>query len=138
LLESIQLGHKIATLLDTETNPPVRPELGVIGTISRDGGGSLEPASGDLEVRAGWGHKVVMPMPGHNIEIVMPGHGKYQKREYTKEERSLISRGGLKLELKPQDIFSMFGDFTYDIFLNDIAYWKNVPSRIWNYIIGGH
>jgi hypothetical protein len=135
LLESVQLGRRIATLLDSEINLPVRPELGVIGIISRVGGGSLD-ASGDLEVRAGWGHKIFNPKL--NIEVVMPGQGKYQKRKYAKEELSRISQGGLKLGLKQQDIFSVFGEFTYDIFLNDIAYWKNVPSRIWNYIIGGH
>jgi hypothetical protein len=35
-------------------------------------------------------------------------------------------------------VFARFGENTYDIFLNDVAYWKNVPSRVWNYIIGGH
>jgi hypothetical protein len=37
-----------------------------------------------------------------------------------------------------RSVFARFGENTYDIFLNDVAYWKNVPSRVWNYIIGGH
>ena len=134
-MESVQLGHKIAILLDSEANPPgvtlrpIRPELGVIGMISRTGGGSLKPESGDLKVTAGW---------GHGIEVVMPGRGKYQERKYTDEERSFICRGCLNLGLKPEETFPRLGEVTYDIFLNDVAYWKNVPSRIWNYIIGGH
>lgn len=26
----------------------------------------------------------------------------------------------------------------YDIYLNDRAYWKNIPQRIWTYTIGGY
>lgn len=25
-----------------------------------------------------------------------------------------------------------------DIYLNDVAYWKNVPQRVWEYTIGGY
>jgi hypothetical protein len=68
----------------------------------------------------------------------MPGRGKYQERGYTEEEYSLICQGCLKLDLKPEDAFSRLGEVTCDIFLNNVAYWKNVPGRIWNYVIGGH
>lgn len=27
---------------------------------------------------------------------------------------------------------------TRDIYLNDIAYWKNIPANVWNYYIGGY
>jgi hypothetical protein len=135
LLDSVRLGHEIATLLDTETNPPgittspIRPELGAIAVISRVGGGSLKPEFGDLKVTAGW---------GYGIEVVMPGRGKCPKRTYTEGEHSLMRQSFLSLGLKPEDTSSRFGEETYDIFLNDLAYWKNVPSKIWNYIIGGH
>jgi len=26
----------------------------------------------------------------------------------------------------------------YDIYLNDVAYWQNVPEAVWNYAIGGY
>jgi Type ISP C-terminal specificity domain len=32
----------------------------------------------------------------------------------------------------------LLGDGTRDIYLNDVAYWKNVPSRVWEYTIGGY
>jgi len=25
-----------------------------------------------------------------------------------------------------------------DVYLNDAAYWRNVPTGIWNYVIGGY
>jgi hypothetical protein len=30
------------------------------------------------------------------------------------------------------------GETTYDIYLNDIAYWANVPAKVWEYTIGGY
>ena len=30
------------------------------------------------------------------------------------------------------------GDRTCDVYLNNAAYWKNVPIRVWEYTIGGY
>ena len=30
------------------------------------------------------------------------------------------------------------GDTTFDVHLNEEAYWRNVPSAIWNYQLGGY
>jgi hypothetical protein len=30
------------------------------------------------------------------------------------------------------------GERTFDIYLNEVAYWKNIPSRVWEYTIGGY
>lgn len=30
------------------------------------------------------------------------------------------------------------GVTTFDIHLNDAAYWRNVPSAVWNYKLGGY
>ena len=30
------------------------------------------------------------------------------------------------------------GQTTFDIRLNDRAYWKNVPAAVWNYELGGY
>jgi hypothetical protein len=27
---------------------------------------------------------------------------------------------------------------SYDVYLNDIAYWHNVPARVWSYTLGGY
>ncbi|MGH7453664.1 MAG: type ISP restriction/modification enzyme, partial [bacterium] len=31
-----------------------------------------------------------------------------------------------------------FGKSTHDIYLNEVAYWKNMPANVWNYVIGGY
>ena len=30
------------------------------------------------------------------------------------------------------------GDRTCDVYLNDTAYWSNIPLRVWEYTIGGY
>ena len=32
----------------------------------------------------------------------------------------------------------MLGDATFDIWLNDHAFWRNVPAAVWNYRLGGY
>jgi hypothetical protein len=33
---------------------------------------------------------------------------------------------------------TLLGKTTRDIYLNDVAYWKNMPVRVWDYTIGGY
>ena len=32
----------------------------------------------------------------------------------------------------------MLGETTFDVYLNERAYWRNVPAAIWNYQLGGY
>ena len=36
------------------------------------------------------------------------------------------------------DTAPVLGDTTFDIYLNDRAYWRNVPASVWNYKLGGY
>ncbi len=122
LIASATLGRQIAALLDPETpvsgvtSGKLRPELKTIAVVSRVGTGNLDPIT-NFALTAGWGHA------GQN-NVTMPGKGKAIDRPYTPEEQSVI---GEKL-----------GAATNDIYLNDIAYWKNIPDRVWQYTIGGY
>ncbi len=76
LLEaSAALGRQVAALLDTEapvdgvTSGSIRPELRDVARPERIDGGNLDPAAGDLEVTAGWGH-------AGREGVCMPGRGK--------------------------------------------------------------
>jgi hypothetical protein len=124
LLASAALGRKIAALLDTET--PFEVAAGFspagaalkggatkIGVPTRVDGKALDETK-DLAVTAGWGH-------AGKGGVTMPGKGRLIERDYTPEERDI-----------------MLGDRTCDVYLNDVAYWKNVPLRIWEYTIGGY
>ena len=130
LLASAKLGRQVAELLDPEnhvsgvTSGTMRPELKTIAIVSREGGGSLKLDAGDLDVTAGWGH-------AGKGGITMPGKGKVVERDYTAEERTAIGATG-------QSPLQSLGETTCDIYLNNTAYWKNIPARVWEYTIGGY
>ena len=33
---------------------------------------------------------------------------------------------------------SALGETTFDVYLNDRAYWRNVPAAVWDYKLGGY
>ncbi len=137
LLTSAELGKKIATLLDTEsdvagvTSGDIRRELRKIAVISRDGGGALDPAAGELAVKAGWGH-------AGKGGVTMPGSGKLVKRPYLPEEAAAITARAEPLGLSREEAQARLGESTRDVYLNDVAYWRNVPEKVWGYTIGGY
>ncbi len=118
LAASAELGRTIAALLDTETSVAgvtsvnIRDELKNIAVISRAGGGTLDPGKGDLALVAGWGH-------AGKGGVTMPGKGKLETRAAPEHPAAL-------------------GAKTHDVYLNGIAYWKNVPEKVWDYTIGGY
>ena len=57
----------------------------------------------------------------------MPGQGCAVERPYTAEERAALGNAADTL-----------GNTTFDIYLNDRAYWRNVPAAVWSYKLGGY
>jgi hypothetical protein len=120
LLASAKLGRRVAALLDTEnpvggvTRGRLDPQLKSLGLIRKVGGGSLDPDSGELDLTAGWGH-------GGQGGVCMPGKGKVEVRSEKDQEQE-----------RP------FGGGALDVYLNNIAYWSNVPRAVWDYTIGGY
>ncbi|NQT02629.1 MAG: DNA methyltransferase, partial [Planctomycetes bacterium] len=137
LLSSATFGKKVASLLDTESNVTtvtsgtVRPDLNSIGVITHVTAVSIDPTKGELDITAGWGHF------GKN-NVVMPGKGKIDERPYTPKEQNLIKQGAEKLGLTLKQAFEQLGETTHDIYMNDVAYWSNIPQKVWNYYIGGY
>ena len=118
LLASAALGRRVAALLDTEhpvdgiSAGTIRPELQKIAVIARVGGGALHPGTDDLAVTAGWGH-------AGKGGVTMPGRGK-------------------TVDGDPAGILEALGRPVFDVHLNDVAFWKSVPHRVWEYTIGGY
>ena len=135
LYTSANLGRQVAACLDTEHSVPgvtagdILPELRAVGVVSREAGGQLKDS--ELAVTAGWGHK------GQN-NVVMPGKGKVVQRDYTPEEREAMQEGAERLGMSLDEILACLGEQTCDVYLNDQAYWSNVPSGVWDYVIGGY
>ena len=36
------------------------------------------------------------------------------------------------------DAIPTLGESTVDVYLNDRAYWRNIPATVWNYKLGGY
>ena len=68
----------------------------------------------------------------------MPGKGLARVRDYTKSELSALEIGAKKLGLSASELVKLLGEQTIDIHLNSVAYWKNIPERVWDYTIGGY
>ena len=117
-------GRKLAQLLDSDTPVPgvtegaLRPEAAAIAVPATTDGRNM--AGDDFALTAGWGHF-------GSGDAVMPGQGRIVQRAYTPEERAALAGATPTL-----------GETTYDIYLNNRAYWRNVPAGVWTYKLGGY
>ena len=111
------------------TQGKIRHELEFLGMIERSGGGAL--SSADLRVTAGWGH--------HGRKgVTAPGKGRVVERDYSEKELEALGTGVTMIGLTIDQALSRLGHSTRDIYLNDAAFWKNVPSRVWDFRVGGY
>ena len=124
IAESSERGRELAGLLNLETpaqgvtQTPLRAELAAIGVPATT---SARQMSGDdFAVTAGWGHF-------GQAEAVMPGQGQSTERRFTPDERRAM-----------WEAIPLLGGTTFDIYLNDQALWRNIPSTVWNYKLGGY
>ena len=134
LAHSAELGQRVAALLDTEapvkgvTSNPIRAELKVLGPVSRVGGGSLN--ADDLAMTSAG----VTPAKAESPCRVKGGSW---NATYTRTRWKRFARRGL-FGLMLDDALRLLGPTTRDIYLNDTAYWRNVPAHVWDYTIGGY
>ena len=124
LSASAARGRDLAALLDSETPVPgvtegaLRPEIAAIAVPSTTSGHNM--SGNDFALTAGWGHF-------GSGQAVMPGQGRAVKRPFTADEQAALAKTAPTL-----------GDTTFDIYLNDVAYWRNVPANVWTYKLGGY
>ena len=117
-------GRELAALLDSDTavtgvtTGTLRPESASIAVPATTDGGNM--AGEDFAVTAGWGHF-------GTGDAVMPGQGRVVERDYTAAERAALA-----------DAIPTLGNTTFDVCLNQRAYWRNVPVSVWNYQLGGY
>jgi Type ISP C-terminal specificity domain/N-6 DNA Methylase len=134
---SATLGKRIAELLDTEndvhgvTGGAITPEMKIIAEPHAGEGKQFQSQHGHFDLTADWGH-------GGKDGVTMPGKGKIVRRDYTKEELAAIEKGAKARSLSLKQALVHLGESTCDIYLNDTAYWRNVPEKVWEYTIGGY
>ena len=124
LAASAARGRELARLLDPETPVPgvtqgtLRPEIAALAVPATTDGRNM--TGDDFALTAGWGHY-------GTGDAVMPGQGRIVEREYTPDERAALG-----------DAIPALGERTLDVYLNDHAYWRNVPAAIWDYKLDGY
>ena len=117
-------GRELARLLSPDTPVPgvtegaLRMELAAIAVPSMVDGGNM--AGPDFTVTAGWGHFGLS-------DAVMPGTGRAVERSFTQHESTALA-----------GVRAVLGESTFDVHLNDRAFWRNVPAVVWNYHLGGY
>ena len=156
LAASAARGRQLAQLLDSDTPVPgvtagaLRPEIAAIAVPATSDDRNM--TGNDFALTAGWGHYGAG-------EAVMPGQGKVIERAYTPAERDALPsrhsgasrnpelpsqpkplRQGETANRAPESISaaSILGETTFDIYLNNRAYWRNVPANVWHYKLGGY
>jgi hypothetical protein len=126
LRQSADLGREVAALLDVEqevegvTAGKIRQELRPLG-FPTPAGEKDRLSREDFGVTARWGYTA-------HHGATMPAGGEYEQRSLTPEEETAL----------PEGAAGRFGVTTYDIYLNDWAYWQHVPERVWDYTLGGY
>ena len=137
LIASAELGLEIAALLDTETpvngvtTGSICAELKAIGMPSKVGGGGLQ--ADEFKVTAGWG------ILGKE-DATMPGRGKAEVRALLETDGDSGFHDALRRaqrERNQRDVVEAPWQ-TVDVYLNDVAYWKNIPLPVWEFTMGGY
>jgi len=113
------------------TTGSLRYELRPLGPIATAESRQLDPAAGDLAINARWG---IRGKGG----ITMAGKGRVEQRPYTLEEQAQFREGAAALGLSYDQLLTCLGETTCDVFLNEHAFWRCVPIRVWKYTIGGY
>ncbi len=123
LATSAARGRELAALLDTDTLVPgvtqgvLRPKMAVIGVPSTTDGGNM--AGDDFALSAGWGH--------------------FGQGGPSCPARAAPSSAPIPTQSRPRwAIPRPLGDTTFDVHLNERAYWRNVPAAVWSYKLGGY
>ncbi len=130
LARSAAQGRELARLLDPDspvpgvTQAPLRSESVAIAVPTTSDNRNM--SGDDFALTAGWGR---LGAGG----AVMPGQGHLLERNYTSRERAALAEA-----FSTQEQTHLIGETTFDIYLNDRAYWRNVPAAVWRYQLGGY
>ncbi len=124
LARSAARGRQLAALLDPDTTVPgvttgaLRPEIAAVAVPATTDGRNM--TGDDFALTEGWGHY-------GTGGAVMPGQGRIVERAFAPDERTALNAA-----------LPALGRTTFDVYLNDRAFWRNVSAAVWNYKLGGY
>ncbi len=124
MLASANRGRQLVALLNVDepvegiaTGTPLTA-ISLIAVPTTVHGNNM--AENDFKVTANWGYSGAR-------DAVNMGTGRVNNRPFNATERTAMG-----------DAIAVWGSTTLDIYMNDTAYWKNVPTAVWNYNLGGY
>jgi hypothetical protein len=131
LARSSTLGWRVASLLDSQAVAPTGDTAArCFGPLTGAAGQQLNPST-DLAVTARW---AIAGQGG----ITMPSTGKLTERAYSPDELTAIADAAQSRGLSRDQAIALLGETCFDVYLNDVAYWRCVPANVWRYTIGGY
>lgn len=131
LRTSAALGKQAAALLDAERNVP-----GVSSGALLPGLAAIAiPRGVSFALTTGWGH---VQINKNGSRIVMPGSGKTAVRAWTGAEREALALMGERHDLDLDALLTLIGEQAVDVQMNADAKWEGVPSKVWDYALGGY
>jgi hypothetical protein len=125
---SARLGRELAHLFDVNHEIEAgRNQFRTMAFFSRSAGSTDEESR---SVRKRWGY-----LQG---TAVFPGPDSATERDYEPAELEAIAAGAAARGLSTVEALRLLGQTTCDVPLNDAAYWKNVPMRVWQFTASGY
>jgi hypothetical protein len=137
LNHSATLGRRLADLLDPQTEIRLRAEWNFLARLSIPA--EFPESTQDRDVRnaarfaitAGWGGR------GQG-DTVMPRRGKAPERDWNPTELHRLAALVAAQNLTLDDALELLGTSCVDVYLNDAAFWTAVPTKVWEYTLGGY
>ena len=137
LAHSAVLGRRVSELLDPESDLQLAAEWSFLarlsvpdefpeGTPDRD---RLNAAR--FAITAGWGGR------GQG-DTVMPRRGKAPVRDWNSAELERLTFLAAAQNLTLEYALALIGARCVDVHLNNEAFWTAVPTKVWEYTLGGY
>ncbi|MEX0974656.1 MAG: type ISP restriction/modification enzyme [Bacillota bacterium] len=136
LTKSVRLGRQVAELLDMDhplegvTTGRILDEFRTMAAPVRPDGRSINLDVGDLVLNAGWGVQ--------RNNAVSAGRGRVIERAYEPSELVSMEKGLKARGILLDEGLRLLGNTTCDIYLNENACWRNIPQRVWSFVLGGY
>jgi Type ISP C-terminal specificity domain len=128
LSHSASLGHRLAELLDAESSLNFTAEWSFLAALKLP---TPQNLAENLKLTAGWGSR------GQGGSV-MPGRGVYIERDWTSSERDKLTTLASSQHLTLEVALSLLGETCVDVHLNGSTYWNAIPSKVWDYTLGGY
>jgi hypothetical protein len=68
----------------------------------------------------------------------MPGRGKVRSRPFSPGEFIALRATAKSFGISEDEAIQRLGNHTLDVYLNEVAMWRNVPAAVWDHTVGGY